>query len=42
MGLYDKKPQAILWPDVATPRERVGTIPLYYFPPAQNSPAGQP
>jgi hypothetical protein len=42
MGLYDKKPNAVLWPDMATPRERVGTMLLYYFPPAQNAPGRQP
>jgi hypothetical protein len=41
MGLGDRYPNAILWPDRIQPLERVGkSILLYYFPyPAEGSPA---
>ena len=33
LRLWEKNPEAAVWPDRAKPRERVGAILLYYFPP---------
>ncbi|MGD0579310.1 MAG: glycosyl transferase, partial [Bryobacteraceae bacterium] len=44
LGLYETYPDVQLWPDIATPRERVGhSILLYYFPyPARGGAAPSP
>jgi hypothetical protein len=39
LGLFDQYPNITLWPNVATPRERVGKgVLLFYFPPVNAPP----
>lgn len=39
LGLYNTLPQVTLWPDLVSPRERVGkSILLWYFPPGSTVP----